>query len=166
MLACFFKVRAWLKDQHHTCEAAVKFVSINNPPTLRRVIQEGAPIFEAFENHKMVEIPKDNGRQVQLRKLLGFLSITFGDQSVRTRDTKQIAGLGAVAAYATLDAQFGQGNMAAMVGKNHRQRCRTAFDILQLENCRGVFYAGIRCVLAGGGRQCLLGHDAPSSQNA
>ena len=137
------KIGTRFEHQHDAGKAAVELVRINYPATLCRIVQMRLAVLESLYHHKVVEVPENDGRERDRGDLGRLLAITFGDQSMEPGRTQQIARLGSVATHPAFDAECFQRHMASVVRKNHRQRCGTAFDRLQLQDGRGAMQAGI-----------------------
>ena len=91
-------------------------------------------LIEALQDNEMIEIPMDDAGHRQLVQHVGLLAKTLGREPEPMRRLYDIARLGAVSRYAAGHAQLLQWNPAPVMGENHRQRRRSAFEPFHLKN--------------------------------
>ena len=145
--AAAFEGLTGFEGEHDAGEGLLELVHGDAPRPLGGVVQQRVAVLEALEDHVVAEVPVDDHRQRQIGQLLRLLAEALRRQAETSCGLQQIAGLAAVARHAAARAQQLERLPAAVVGEDHGERSRAAFDGLHLQDRRHAarFHSTNRC---------------------
>lgn len=93
---------------------------------------------EAFDHEEVAEVPEGDNGEAELAQLGGIFFEGFGAESVAAGGFEDAGGLAAVAGYAAFLAEFGEGDVAAIVAEDDAEGGGSAFDFFELEEGGGA----------------------------
>ncbi len=147
-----------LEGEDDTGEARVELVHGDEPAALAGVVDVDAPApvppGRALVDDVVVELPEQDGRAAHLGERGQVHLHALGLQPVPAGGLEEVAGAGAVPGDPAGDAQFFEGDEAAVVAEHHGQGGGAALHRLHLQHGGGAYGAGRTAPGRGRGRAC------------
>ena len=101
-----------------------------------RIVEEHFVFSEALNDNKMIEIPKNDERRLDLAKILNSFAKTFGQHSIVPCGPHDIPSVASVSGDSAFPAEGGCRYDAPVILQDHSERSRPAFGRFQLQHGR------------------------------
>ena len=122
------------KNQHDPGERVIQILQSQLAASYGRVVDVRTTALKALKNHKMVEIPVDDGRRSDPAQVFNAFGVALADHAELSGGPKDVAGVAAVPGNTGLNAHLLQRHKTAVIAQHHGKRRGAAFRGFHLVN--------------------------------